>query len=404
MSAQHDLVVIGAGILGLATAREFLLRQPGMDIVVLEKEREIAQHQTGRNSGVIHTGIYYAPGSLKARLCRSGSQLLMEFCQEHRIPIDRCGKLLIATTPAELPRLEELFRRGTLNGVPDLRMLPGEAIEELEPHATGLRAIHSPHTAIVDFAAVARALAEDVGRLGGTVVTSAPVRRIRAASGLWHLRTRGTELRSAALITCGGLWSDRLAEMTGGSPDPRIVPFRGDYLRLKPSARGLVKGLIYPVPDPALPFLGVHTTKRIDGDVWLGPNAVFAFARAGYRFSAISLRDLAGALRWPGFWRMAGRYWKTSLEEMYRDLNRGAFVAALRRYLPQLHPGDVTAGPSGVRAQAVDRQGRLVDDFVFTSGDRALHVRNAPSPAATSSLAIAGEIRSRFNQLAGVRS
>ena len=398
MTARHDLVVVGAGILGLATAREILTRRPGLDLIVLEQEPAIAQHQTGHNSGVVHTGIYYAPGSLKARLCRAGSGMLLEFCAEHRIPVERCGKLLIATTAAELPRLEELFRRGTSNGVPDLEQVPADGIREIEPHAAGLRAIHSPHTAIVDFSAVAQALAAEVHRLGGTVLTSAPVRSIRRTATDWLLGTRTQEVRTAALVTCGGLQSDRLAVMTGASPDPRIIPFRGDYLALKPERRDLVRGLIYPVPDPSLPFLGVHTTRRIDGQVWLGPNAVFAFSRHGYRFSTLDPGDLGASLRWPGFWRMARRYWRTSIGEMYRDLNRRAFVAALRRYLPEIVAADVEPGPSGVRAQAVGRNGALVDDFVFSGGDGALHVRNAPSPAATSSLAIAAEIADRISK------
>src|SRR5919204_457136 len=396
MAEKRELVIVGAGIIGLATAREMLVRRPGLDLLVLEKEPEIGRHQTGHNSGVIHTGLYYAPGSLKARLCRAGSRQLFEFCAEHQIPVERCGKLLIATTPVELPRLDELFRRGNLNGVPDLRLLPGTAIAEFEPHAVGLRALHSPHTAIVDFSLVAKALAQDVVQSGGRIATSTEVRSIRRSAGAWRLHTAHEVISAAALITCGGLWSDQLAVMTGGSPDPHVIPFRGDYLQLKATSRRLVNGLIYPVPDPALPFLGVHTTLRPDGSVWLGPNAVFAFARAGYRFHSISVPELGSSLGWPGFWRMARRYWKTSLGEMYRDVNRRAFVRALQRFLPDLRPSDVLPGPSGVRAQAVARNGTLVDDFVFSGNDGVLHVRNAPSPAATSSLAIAGEIAGRF--------
>src|SRR5438067_1505872 len=398
MSDRHDVVVVGAGILGLATARELLQRRPGLDLVVLEKEAEVGRHQTGHNSGVIHTGIYYTPGSLKARLCRAGSQMMTEFCQDHRIPVDRCGKLLVATEASELPRLEDLMRRGTANGVPELTWLPPDGIKDLEPHATGLRAIHSPHTAIVDFSAVTQALSKDVQRLGGTLLTGAPVRSLRREHGAWLVQTGQEPLRPHALITCAGLWSDELGRMTGEPANPRIIPFRGDYLRLKPSSRRLVNGLIYPVPYPSIPFLGVHTTKRIDGDVWLGPNAVFAFSRAGYRFSSVNLRELGASLAWPGFWRMARRYLGTSVGEMYRDLNRGAFVQALRCYLPELGADDVVAGPSGVRAQAVARDGTLVDDFVFSGGDGILHVRNAPSPGATSSLAIASEIVDRFER------
>lgn len=388
--------MVGGGIVGLATARAFLQQRPGSRVIVLEKEASVGRHQTGHNSGVIHSGLYYVPGSLKARLCIEGGRLLTAFCDAHQIPYERCGKLIIATEEWERERLMELHRRGTANGVPGLELLGPDGIRNIEPHATGRLGLHSPTTGIVDFGRVARALAEDVERLGGAIRTGSRVVKIRSSAARTVALTPTGEFESTVMVTCGGAYADVLAGMTGGSPDPRIVPFRGDYLSLKPQRRSIVRGLIYPVPDPALPFLGVHTTRRLDGDVWLGPNAVLAFAREGYRFLTVRPAELASTLQWPGFWRMARKYWRTSIGEVYRDLNRRAFARELRRYLPELQPDDVMPGPSGVRAQAVARDGALVDDFAFTSSGRVLHVRNAPSPAATSSLAIAGEIVKRL--------
>ncbi|MEO6798007.1 MAG: L-2-hydroxyglutarate oxidase [Candidatus Dormibacter sp.] len=400
MDRPQDVIVVGGGILGLATARVLLQRRPGLRLTVLEKEAQVGSHQSGHNSGVIHSGLYYQPGSLKATLCLRGARLMTEFCEEHRIPYERCGKLIIATRETERERLLELHRRGTANGVAGLQLVGEDGIRQIEPCARGLLGLYSPTTAIVDFGAVTRALAADVERLGGTIATSTAVHGIHPRGPQIHVITRTGRFETASLVTCGGLFADRLARMTGGPADPRIVPFRGDYLVLKASRRSMVRGLIYPVPDPALPFLGVHTTRRVDGDIWLGPNAVLAFARAGYRFSSVNLNDLAGIVAWPGFWRMARRYWKTSLGEMYRDLDRRAFVRELRRYLPDLRPEDVEAGPSGVRAQAVARSGALVDDFVFTGAGRMLHVRNAPSPGATSSLAIGAYIADELTRAA----
>ena len=394
-----DIVVVGAGILGLSTAREFLVRRPGLNVIVLEKERDIARHQTGHNSGVIHSGIYYRPGSLKAQLCVEGGRMLIEFCQAHAIPFERCGKLVVATNKAESERLDDLLERGTANSVPGLEMVGPERMREIEPHARGLRALHSPATAIVDFSEVAKALAGDVTRLGGEIRTGAAVRAITHAGSRIVIRTGQGHVDAGGLVSCAGLYADRLAQMTGGPADPRIIPFRGDYLILRRDRRDLVRGLIYPAPDPALPFLGVHTTRRIDGSIWLGPNAVLAFARTGYRFSTVNPRDLASSLLSPGFWRMARRYWRTSLGEMYRDLNRSAFTREIQRFLPELRAGDVLPGPSGVRAQALGRDGILIDDFVFSTSRRVLHVRNAPSPAATSCLAIARRVVDHFEQV-----
>jgi len=393
---EFDIAVVGAGLLGLATARELLQRYPGRRLAILEKEAAIASHQSGHNSGVIHSGIYYAPGSLKARLCVEGASLLTTYCDERGIPYRRVGKLIVATEEAELPKLEELFRRGETNGVAGLTLLQAEQIGEVEPHARGLRAIHSPSTGIIDYQEVARSLAKDVQSAGGSVTTGSAVSGLSRANGSWSLRTTTGPVRAHSLITCAGLYSDVLARMTGASPDPQIVPFRGDYWRLRPGRQALVRGLIYPVPDPSFPFLGVHFTRRMDGDMWLGPNAVLAFAREGYRLSTVRPGELVGMLRWPGLYKMGRRYWRTGLREMYRAVSHRALHAELKRYVPDLQPEDILPGPSGVRAQALSRAGALIDDFVFSQEERVLHVRNAPSPAATSCLAIARRIVDQF--------
>ena len=391
-----DAVVVGGGILGLATAREWLNRLPDLRLAVLEKEKEPASHQTGHNSGVIHSGVYYSPGSLKARLCVTGAALLKDYCQQHTIPFERTGKLIVATEDDELSGLAELFRRGTANSVPGLAMVDGDRIRELEPHARGTAALYCAETSIVDYRMVARALAADIHVAGGRILNSAKVERISRAPGGWLLETPRGTVRTMWLITCAGLQSDLLARMTGSPLGPMIVPFRGDYLVLKRERRMLVKGLIYPVADPRFPFLGVHATKRIDGDVWLGPNAVLAFAREGYRLTQINPAELMGTLNWPGFRRLARRYWATGLAEFGRDLSKSAFVKAIRRYLPELQVDDALRGPSGVRAQAVSADGFLVDDFVFSEEEGVLHVRNAPSPGATACLAIAARVLDRF--------
>jgi len=393
---EFDIAVVGAGLLGLATARELLQRYPGRRLAILEKEAAIASHQSGHNSGVIHSGIYYAPGSLKARLCVEGASLLTTYCDERGIPYRRVGKLIVATEEAELPKLEELFRRGETNGVAGLTLLQAEQIGEVEPHARGLRAIHSPSTGIIDYQEVARSLAKDVQSAGGSVITGSAVSGLSRANGSWSLRTTTGPVRAHSLITCAGLYSDVLARMTGASPDPQIVPFRGDYWRLRPGRQALVRGLIYPVPDPSFPFLGVHFTRRMDGDMWLGPNAVLAFAREGYRLSTVRPGELVGMLRWPGLYKMGRRYWRTGLREMYRAVSHRALHAELKRYVPDLQPEDILPGPSGVRAQALSRAGALIDDFVFSQEERVLHVRNAPSPAATSCLAIVRRIVDQF--------
>jgi (S)-2-hydroxyglutarate dehydrogenase len=390
---MYDVAVVGAGILGLATARELLRRQPDARVVVLEREDRIAVHQTGHNSGVIHAGIYYTPGSLKAQLCVAGARELYEFCDEHGVEYERCGKLIVALDESELERLDELERRALANEVPGIRRVSGSELREIEPEVAGIAGLHSPNTGIVDFGAVARAYAADVSARGATVRTGVTVFRLTGSV----LHTSAGEIEARRVVACAGAWSDRLAQASGESPDPRIVPFRGGYMRLREHARGLVRGLIYPVPDPSLPFLGVHLTKTIHGEVWLGPSALLAPSRTAYRLSSVNRRDLGATLRWPGTWRMARRWWRTGLTEMHMAADRRAFVRACARYVPAVTAGDVEDGPAGIRAQAVARDGKLLDDFAFASAPGVLHVRNAPSPAATSSLAIAKVIADRLD-------
>jgi L-2-hydroxyglutarate oxidase LhgO len=384
--------VIGAGILGLAVARRLAELRPGTAITVLEKEDRVAAHQTGHNSGVAHAGLYYAPGSLKARLCRRGIGLLREFCAEHGISYEECGKLVIARTDAEVAPLRAIERRATENGVPGLRWLDPHGLREVEPHATGVAALHSPHTAIVDFPAVARAFADDVIRAGGTVRTGCAVTAIRVAGDRVRVVTAGEEMEFDRLVICAGLQSDRMARLAGDAAGPAIVPFRGEYYRLVPGRTNLVRGLIYPVPDPRYPFLGVHFTRRVDGGVDVGPNAVLALAREGYRRRDLRPADLWETLRWPGFRHLARRHWRMGLREMYGSISRHAFVARARSFVPELTVTDVVSAPAGVRAQAVDADGSLVDDFRIGRIGPVVTVRNAPSPAATSSLAIAEHV------------
>ena len=389
MDQPWDVAVVGGGILGLATARELLLRRPGSRVLVLEREPDIAFHQTGHNSGVIHAGIYYKPGSLKAQLCTAGRAALYAYCDEHGIRYERCGKLIIALNDSELPALDELERRGRENGVPGLRRLSAAEIGEIEPHATGVAALHSPETGIVDFAAVARAIADEIRGLGAVIQTGVTVERLSRNGRVTVLETSEGPIPATRAVACAGLWSDRLATASGESGDPRIIPFRGGYLRLRPEARELVRGLIYPVPDPSLPFLGVHLTRTIHGDVWLGPTALLSPSRMGYALGTLNRTDPASTLTWPGTWRMARRFWRTGLTEMNFAARQRTFVKACAAYVPELGVDDVEPGPAGIRAQAVARDGTLFDDFAFASAPNVLHVRNAPSPAATSSLAIA---------------
>jgi L-2-hydroxyglutarate oxidase len=389
VKAEPDVVVVGAGILGLAVARELLARQPGRAVTVLERESVLGFHQTGHNSGVLHAGIYYAPGSLKARLCTEGAHELFDYCEQRGLPARRDGKLIVALSPAELPRLDELERRGRANGVPGLRRLQSDEIAEIEPHVRGVEALHSPRTAVVDFQAIAAAFADDVRAAGGEVVTSCPVLAVEPHARGIRLRHAAGESRARFAVFCAGAWSDRLAVAAGGDPDPRIVPFRGAWLRLRPERRELVRALVYPVPDPSLPFLGVHFTRGTDGEVLVGPTALLAGARDAYALRQLSAADLRSTLGWPGTYRMARRWWRTGLQEIRHAASRGALVADGARYIPELRREDVLPGPAGVRAQALGRDGRLIDDFVVSETRNALHVRNAPSPAATSCLPLA---------------
>ncbi len=397
MSARGGSVgIVGGGVLGLAVARQLALTRPGLAVTVLEKEPEVGLHQSGRNSGVAHAGVYYEPGSLKAGLCRRGVQLLRDYCLANGVPYEECGKVIVAVDGGELPLLERIAERARRNGVPGLRMLGARELEEVEPHARGVAALHSPSTAIVDFAAYARALAKEVEAAGGEIRAGAEVRAVEQRQGTVRVATAGGgALEFERLVVCAGLYADRVAALAGDDADPRIVPFRGDYHLLRPERRHLVRGLIYPVPDPRYPFLGIHLTRRVDGEVLVGPNAVLAFAREGYRLSTVDGRDLLQTLAWPGFRALARRHWRTGAREIWHSLSRRAFVGEARRYVPELRPDDVVRGPSGVRAQAVARDGTLVDDFRITTLERVVNVRNAPSPAATSSLAIAEAICER---------
>jgi len=388
----YDIAIVGGGIVGLATGRELLKRHPHVRLVTLEKEHAVSTHQTGHNSGVIHSGIYYKPGSLKARLCADGRKALWKYCDAKQIEYRQVGKLIVATDESERGRLNDLMARGVANGIEGLEVIDARGIAEREPHCRGIEAIFSPVTGIVDYGEVARALADDIREMGGEIQTDREVLGIERKGGLTRVRTNAGDIEARYVITCGGLQSDRLAKMTGGKGDPKIVPFRGDYLILKPEKRSLVRGNIYPVPDPAFPFLGVHFTPRMNGDVWLGPNAVLAFAREGYNFTTINLRDLMESITYPGFIKLAGKFMGVGMGEMYRDVVRGAYVKALQRYIPELRVEDTLPGPSGVRAQAMNSDGSMEDDFVFEGSDGVVHVRNAPSPAATSSLAIGAYI------------
>ena len=386
---MFDVIVIGAGIVGLATAREILLRRPRLRLAVIEKEARVATHQTGHNSGVIHSGLYYRPGSLKARACVAGAAKLIRYCDERGVPYQLIGKLVVATSPDEVPRLLELYERGQKNGVQGLELLTAEQIREREPNVTGVRAIWSPRTGIVDFARVAEAFAEDVRLVGGEILFERTVLAFQRRNGRIGIETTGGFYEARFVVVCAGLHSDRLARLSGGRPDPAIVPFRGDYYILRAERRHLVRTNVYPVPDPRFPFLGVHFTPRMDGSVWLGPNAVLAFAREGYRKTDVDLRDLMETLRYPGFRRLALRYWRVGLQELWRDLSKRAFLRDLRRFVSELDEEDLVPGPAGVRAQALSLDGQLIDDFVLERQPGIVHVRNAPSPAATSSLEIA---------------
>jgi L-2-hydroxyglutarate oxidase len=394
--------IVGGGILGLSVARLLSLEWPHASILVLEKEPEVAVHQTGHNSGVVHAGLYYEPGSLKARLCRQGAGLMQDYCRDAGIPYKECGKVVVATEPGEVPALEAIAERAIANGVPDIAILDEAALKAVEPRALGIAALHSPHTAIVDYRAVSYRLAQEIGELGGQVRCGTHVVRIIHERGRPRVHVSdGSIVEADRVIVCAGLHADRLARASGAAPNPRIVPFRGEYWALRADRTHLVRGLIYPVPDPRLPFLGVHLTKRVDGSVLIGPNAVLALAREGYRKQTINVRDVADIVRFRGAWRLCARYWRSGLNEVTRSASPRLFLRAAQRYVPELVRADLVAAPAGVRAQAVDLSGAMVDDFRVAVGTRVSWVRNAPSPAATSSLAIAEELLDRMALRAG---
>lgn len=395
-----DVAIIGGGIVGLATAYRLQQRFPGKQVVVLEKEREVAQHQTGHNSGVLHSGIYYRPGSLRALNCREGKQAMEEFCQKENIPFDLCGKVIVAVSSDEIPRLQTIYERGLANGV-KCQMIDVDRLKELEPHTSGIRAIHVPEAGIVDYRQVCERLAVRITEAGGQIKTSAKVTGMFRREGRMLIQSGAGELEAKLVVNCGGLFSDRIAWLSGQRPDAQIIPFRGEYFELRPSAQHLCRGLIYPVPDPAFPFLGVHFTRMIHGGVECGPNAVFAFKREGYYKTSFNLMDTLESVTYPGFLRMAMRHWRMGFHELWRSFNKSAFVTALQRLVPEVRSEHLVTAPAGVRAQALSRDGNLVDDFLIVENDLVINVCNAPSPAATASLnvgkLVVDKIAAHFN-------
>lgn len=388
----HDFIIVGGGIVGLATALKLLQTNPGLKILVIEKEKEVARHQTGNNSGVIHSGLYYKPGSLKAVNCIRGYNLLIEFCQEHSVPYDLCGKVVVATEAKELPLLKNLYDRGEQNGLKDFKMLKAEELKEFEPHVKGLAGFFVPQTGIVDYKIVAEKYADEIRKSGGQIILGEKVVNIVSEVKNIFVETDQSSFRCSILINCAGLYSDKVARLSSQNINVKIIPFRGEYYKIKKDREYLVKNLIYPVPDPNFPFLGVHFTRMMKGGVEAGPNAVLAFSREGYRKSDINLKELGETLAWPGFQKVAAKYWRTGLGEMYRSFSKGAFTKALQKLIPEIQENDLVEGGAGVRAQACDKTGGLVDDFLIYEEKQVINVCNAPSPAATSSLSIGESI------------
>ncbi|WP_020532181.1 L-2-hydroxyglutarate oxidase [Flexithrix dorotheae] len=389
---QFDIVIIGGGIVGLATALNLKKADPGQKIALLEKEQELAKHQTGNNSGVIHSGIYYKPGSLKAKNCINGYHDLIAFCDQEEIKYELCGKIIVATDEKELPALENIFTRGQQNGLKDLRKISAGELKEYEPHVNGIAGIVVPQTGIIDYKAVSQKYAEKFKELGGEIFMGEKVVDIQNANSKSEVITANQTFVGKLVVNCGGLYSDKVASFTNPKLDVRIIPFRGEYYELKEEKQYLVKNLIYPVPDPAFPFLGVHFTRMINGGVEAGPNAVFAFKKEGYKRSDFDFNEFTASLAWPGFRKVAAKYWKTGLGEFYRSYSKSAFTKALQKLIPEIQEGDLKPGGAGVRAQACDRTGGLIDDFKIIENDHSVNVLNAPSPAATSSLAIGKSI------------
>ena len=385
---QYDVVVVGGGIIGLATSMKLTQDFPKLKVAVLEKEKEVAQHQTGHNSGVIHAGIYYAPGSQKANFCSTGGKLLRDFCDEYGIAYDMCGKLIVATDDSEVPQLEELFKRGTENGAEGLRMVDQEEIKEIEPYSAGVKAILSPNTGIIDYFEVSQAYATRMRENGGDLLTNVEVISIENKDNLVYVNTTSGTIAAKYVLNCAGLHADTVARMMGVDVGVKIVPFRGEYFSIIPEKEHMVKGLIYPVPNPSMPFLGVHFTRRINGSVEAGPNAVLAFAREGYKKTDVNLKDTLGTLSYAGFWKMSAKYWKVGMHEQYRSLVKGVFVKSLQKLMPEITGDDLGNPGAGVRAQVIDSNGGLLQDFAIEASANAVHVLSAPSPGATSSLTI----------------
>ena len=385
---QYDVVVVGGGIIGLATSMKLTQDFPNLKVAVLEKEKEVAQHQTGHNSGVIHAGIYYAPGSQKANFCSTGGKLLRDFCDEYGIAYDMCGKLIVATDDSEVPQLEELFKRGTENGAQGLRMVNQEEIKDIEPYSAGVKAILSPNTGIIDYFEVSQGYATRMRENGGDLLTNVEVISIENKDNLVYINTTSGTVVAKYVLNCAGLHADTVARMMGVDVGVKIVPFRGEYFSIIPEKEHMVKGLIYPVPDPSMPFLGVHFTRRINGSVEAGPNAVLAFAREGYKKTDVNLKDTLGTLSYSGFWKMSAKYWKVGMHEQYRSLVKGVFVKSLQKLMPEITGDDLGDPGAGVRAQVIDSNGGLLQDFAIEASANAVHVLSAPSPGATSSLTI----------------
>ena len=393
---KYDFVVVGGGIVGLATALKILEAKPGTKLLLSEKESALGRHQTGHNSGVLHAGLYYKPGSLKAKLAVEGLRQMVDFCQRHKVAHEQCGKIVVATEQEELPRLEKLLERGTTNGLKGLRKLGPEQIREIEPHATGLAAVHVPEEGIVDYGAVVEAMAMEIQVLGGEIKTGQRVERLQGTGGGWRVRASREEFEAKQIVACAGLHSDRVVSKSGMRPPAKIMPFRGEYYMLRKERQSLVRNLIYPVPDPQFPFLGVHFTRMIQGGVEAGPNAVLAMAREGYSWGNINLRDLAESLSFSGLWKFMLKYPSICSYEIWRSISRSEFCRSLQKLVPEIQEDDLEPGSAGVRAQAMSTDGALVEDFSFVEAPGILHIVNAPSPAATASLAIGEHIVRRL--------
>lgn len=389
---KYDAIIIGAGLVGLSTAYQYQLKNPQAKVLVLEKEHTVAQHQSGHNSGVIHSGIYYKPGSLKAKNCIEGYQSIVQFAERYGISYDLCGKIIVATNRDELPLLDTIYQRGLENGLQNLRYLSRDEFREIEPHCEGIRAIKVPQTGIIDYPAIAVQIKKLLEELGGTVLFNEEVIKIKEHNNELSVQTKTSEYSTKKIVSCAGLYSDKISKLTNPENDFIIVPFRGEYYQLKPEKKGLVKHLIYPVPDPNFPFLGVHFTRMIDGNIEAGPNAVLAFKREGYTFSDFSFSDTLETFTYPGFWKIAAKYGKTGMGEIYRSLSKAAFTKALQKLMPEIQENDLIPGGAGVRAQALNRNGQLIDDFDILKSGNIIHVRNAPSPAATSCLSIGNRV------------